>query len=81
VKSRLIHALCGVAVAVSARYLLPGEHPHGYLLPVLLGAIGGWIADWIGQRAGLYRTDQPASFVMSVLGAMALMLVYGVVGH
>ncbi len=80
-KSRLIHALCGVAVAIGALSLLPGGHPNGYLLPVLLGAVGGWTADWLGQRAGLYRTDQPASFVMSVLGAMALILVYGVVGH
>ena len=77
--SHLTHALCGMAAALGAQFLLPGHSPESYLLPVVLGALGGCIADWFGQRAGLYRTDQPASFAMSALGAMAFLLIYGVI--
>ena len=80
-KSIVFHALCGMAVALAARVALPGHSPEGPLLSAILGATGGLGADWFGRRAGLYGADQAPSFVMSVLGAMALMLVYGVVGH
>ena len=77
----IAHALCGIAAALLARFLLPGQSPDSYLLPVALGAVGGLAADWFGRKACLYRPNQPASWAMSVLGSMALLLVYGVVGH
>jgi len=78
---RLIYALCGLAVGLTARFFFPGNPPGGYLVPAALGCLGGAFAEALGERAGLYRTGQVASFVMAVLGAMALMLVYGVVNH
>lgn len=79
--SPLIHSLCGAAVGVAVRLLLPGQHGLGYAVPAILGAVGGYAADQMGQKAGLYRRDHAASFVMSGLGAMALMLAYGVAHH
>lgn len=80
-KSWFAHALCGIAVALGARFLLPGHGPQGHVFTIVLGAIGGMFADWFGRRAGLYAKDQVASWVMSSLGSMALMLVYGVLGQ
>lgn len=75
------HALFGAAAAVAARLLLPGHSPENYLVLIALGAAGGLAADWFGQRAHLYTPNQPASWAMSALGAMAFLLVYGVVQH
>lgn len=77
----IAHAACGAITALAARFLLPGHSPESYLLPAVLGAAGGIAADWLGRRARLYQPGQPASWAMSVLGSMALLLVYGVIGH
>lgn len=78
---RLLYAFCGLAVGLVARSLFPGAPAGGYVVPAVLGCLGGAFAEALGERAGLYRNGQAASFVMAVLGAMALMLVYGVVNH
>ena len=75
------HAVCGALAALAARLLLPGHSPESYLLPIALGAAGGIAADWFGRRAHLYLPNQPARWAMSVLGSMAFLLVYGVIGH
>lgn len=76
-KSSVTHSLCGAVAAVCARLFLTGQHDFGYLGPAILGAIGGFLADRIGRKAGLYSPDGAASFAMSMLGAMAVLVVYG----
>lgn len=76
-----MHAVFGMVAALGVRLVLPGHSPEGPYASAFLGAIGGLAADWFGRRAGLYHADQAASFVMSILGAMAFLLVYGLIGH
>jgi len=55
---------------------LPGHDPGGFLVTAILGMLGGWLGGFIGRALGWYRDGHPAGFVMSVVGAMALLLAY-----
>ena len=76
---RLYYASSGIAASLAAHCFFPGHRPGGYLVPAALGALGALLAELFGEKAGLYRPGQVASFVMSILGAMALMLLYSIV--
>ena len=74
--SMLGHAVFGLIVGVVAKLLLPGHDPGGFLVTAILGMLGGWLGGFIGRALGWYREGHPAGFVMSVVGAMALLLAY-----
>jgi len=70
------HALFGLVVGVVAKLLLPGRDPGGLIVTAIIGMAGGWFGGWIGRALGWYGEAHPAGFGMSVVGAMALLLVY-----
>jgi uncharacterized membrane protein YeaQ/YmgE (transglycosylase-associated protein family) len=43
---------------------------------MLIGIAGALIATFIGQKIGWYGPDQSAGFIMSVIGAVVLLLLY-----
>jgi len=69
-------ALVGLVVGVVAKLLLPGRDPGGIVVTALIGLIGGWVGGRIGRLLGWYEEGHPAGFVMSVVGAMVLLLAY-----
>ena len=81
----VIHRICqllfGLAVGLIALLLLPGHHTGGTLVVSGLGMVGALAAGIAGERLRLYRAAQPAGFVMSVLGAITLVLIYGIFLH
>lgn len=78
---RIGHSAFGLAVAQLALALVPGHRAGSSLLSAALGMSGALAAAWGGERLGLYRTGNPAGFVMSGLGAVALLLVQGVMDY
>ena len=74
--SMLGHAVFGLIVGVVAKLLLPGHDPGGFFVTALIGMVGGWLGGVIGRALGWYGEGHPAGFVMSVVGAMALLLAY-----
>ena len=74
--SMIGHAVFGLIVGVVAKLLLPGHDPGGLLVTALIGMVGGWLGGVIGRALGWYGEGHPAGFVMSVIGAMALLLAY-----
>jgi uncharacterized membrane protein YeaQ/YmgE (transglycosylase-associated protein family) len=74
--SMLGHAVFGLIVGVVAKLLLPGHDPGGIIVTALIGMVGGWLGGLIGRALVWYGDGHPAGFVMSVVGAMALLLVY-----
>lgn len=70
------HALFGLLVGVVAKLILPGRDPGGLIVTAIIGMLGGWLGGWIGRSLGWYQEGHPAGFGMSVVGAMALLLVY-----
>jgi uncharacterized membrane protein YeaQ/YmgE (transglycosylase-associated protein family) len=74
--SMIGHAVFGLIVGVVAKLLLPGHDPGGLIVTALIGMVGGWLGGVLGRALGWYSEGHPAGFVMSVIGAMALLLAY-----
>ena len=70
------HALFGLVIGIVAKFLLPGHDPGGLIVTAIIGMVGGWLGGWIGRALGWYQEGHPAGFGMSVVGAMALLLIY-----
>ncbi len=71
--------LIGFVVGLVARALLPGRQSMGFILTVVLGVVGSLLATYIGQAAGWYTAGAAAGFIASVVGAVVLLVIYGLV--
>ena len=66
----------GFVVGIIAKFLMPGKDPGGFIITILLGIAGSFVATYIGQQLGWYREGQPAGFIGAILGAILLLFVY-----
>ena len=66
----------GLVVGVIAKLLMPGKDPGGIIVTIVLGIVGSVVGRWIGQILGLYGPEEAAGFVMSLIGAVALLAIY-----
>ncbi len=69
-------ALIGLIVGAIAKLLMPGKDPGGFIITMLLGIAGSFIATFLGRAVGWYREGQAAGFIMSVIGAIILLAIY-----
>ncbi len=72
----LWEGLIGLLVGAVAKFVMPGKDPGGILITMLLGIAGSFVATFLGQRIGWYRQGDAAGFVMSVAGAVLLLVIY-----
>lgn len=72
--------IIGFLAGVIAKFLHPGPNePSGFILTTLLGIVGAFVATWIGQALGLYRADEAAGLIGAVLGAIIVLVIWGMV--
>lgn len=71
--------LIGFIVGLAARALMPGPNPMGFILTTILGVVGALVATFLGQGLGWYAEGSGAGFIASVVGAMILLVIYGLV--
>ena len=71
--------LIGLVIGALAKLIMPGKDPGGFIVTILLGIAGSFVATWLGRAIGWYREGQSAGFIMSVLGAVLLLAIYHVV--
>jgi uncharacterized membrane protein YeaQ/YmgE (transglycosylase-associated protein family) len=69
----------GFIVGLIARAVKPGDDRMGLIMTTLLGIAGAFIARYAGSAMGWYRQDEPAGWVASVIGAVVLLFIYGIV--
>lgn len=72
--------LFGLIVGIVAKLLMPGRDPGGFILTALLGIAGALLGGFLGRTAGLYQEGDPVGFVMAVIGSIALLLLYRLIG-
>lgn len=72
-----ITILIGVAIGAMVELLLPGHSPAELVLAMLLGMAGTLLGRLFGERTGLYGTDEPMSVIGSVIGAIVVLGIYG----
>jgi uncharacterized membrane protein YeaQ/YmgE (transglycosylase-associated protein family) len=68
--------LFGLVVGVIAKLLMPGRDPGGFIVTILLGVAGALFGGFIGRAMGFYGENQGAGWIMSILGAIVLLVLY-----
>jgi uncharacterized membrane protein YeaQ/YmgE (transglycosylase-associated protein family) len=71
--------IIGFIVGLLARALKPGDDRMGIILTTLLGIAGAFVAKYVGQAMGWYGPNDPAGWIASVVGAIVLLVIYGLV--
>jgi uncharacterized membrane protein YeaQ/YmgE (transglycosylase-associated protein family) len=68
--------LIGLIIGAVAKLLMPGKDPGGFIVTMLIGIAGSFVATYAGRALGWYQEGQGAGFIMSVLGAVVLLAIY-----
>lgn len=66
----------GLIIGAIAKLLMPGRDPGGIIVTMLLGIVGALLGGFLGRSIGLYGPGEAAGFVMSLVGAIILLLLY-----
>src|SRR5436190_18371687 len=70
-------AVIGLLAGIIARFLLPGpNNPQGFLVTMVIGIAGSFVATFIGQSMGWYRHDQGAGLIGATLGAIIVLFIW-----
>jgi uncharacterized membrane protein YeaQ/YmgE (transglycosylase-associated protein family) len=69
----------GLIVGAIAKLLMPGRDPGGFIVTILIGIAGALLGGFLGRALGLYGPEDVAGFVMSLIGAIVLLLLYRLV--
>ncbi len=79
---KLIHwiwaAVTGFVVGLLARALLPGADHMGLIMTTIVGILGSFIGGWLGsliKKPAEGSKFHPAGFLMSIVGAIVLLLI------
>ncbi|MBN9019346.1 MAG: GlsB/YeaQ/YmgE family stress response membrane protein [Rhizobiales bacterium] len=72
--------IIGGVAGVIAKFITPGDNePKGFILTILLGIAGAFIATWLGQAIGWYGPNDQAGFIGAIVGAIIILLIWGAV--
>ncbi len=66
----------GLIVGIVAKFLMPGRDPGGFIVTIILGIIGALLGGFLGRAIGWYGPNDPVGFIMAVLGAIILLVIY-----
>ena len=69
--------IVGFVAGILARWLSPGpNNPSGFILTVVLGIAGAFLATFIGQLIGHYGPDQGDGFITATIGAVVVLFIW-----
>ncbi|HQS30998.1 MAG: transglycosylase [Polaromonas sp. 39-63-203] len=71
--------LIGLVVGFIARAVKPGDDKLGWIMTAILGVAGSFLASYAGAAMGWYRPGETAGWIASVVGAVILLFIYGLV--
>jgi len=67
----------GFIVGLIARAVKPGDDSLGWIMTTVLGVAGSLLASYAGTAMGWYAAGTPAGWIASVIGAIVLLVIYG----
>ena len=70
--------LFGLVVGIIAKLLMPGRDPGGFIVTILLGIAGALLGGFLGRAMGFYGANETAGWLISILGAILLLVLYRV---
>ncbi|UEM05616.1 GlsB/YeaQ/YmgE family stress response membrane protein [Skermanella rosea] len=68
--------IIGLLAGIVAKFLMPGRDPGGFIITILLGIAGAFVATYLGQAVGWYRAGEGAGFIGAVVGAIIILAIY-----
>ena len=72
--------IIGFVAGVIAKFVTPGSNePSGFIMTTLLGIVGAFVASFLGQQLGWYTPGEGAGLIGAVVGAIIVLLVWGMV--
>ena len=75
----IITIIVGFVVGLIARAIMPGNQSMGLIMTTILGIVGSLVASYGGAALGLYPAGSPMGWIASVIGAIVVLFLYGLV--
>ena len=72
--------ILGLIIGALAKFVMPGNQNMGWLMTIILGIVGSIVGGFLAGLIGISQDDNPwyiGSIVISVLGALLVLFVYG----
>ena len=71
----------GLVVGIIARFLIPGPQPMGTIMTIIIGIVGSFVGGALANlfQGGSLTDPRAAGWIGSILGAILLLVVYGLV--
>lgn len=71
--------IIGLIAGILAKLIMPGRDPGGFIITILLGIAGAWVAGVLGRSMGWYRPGEGAGLIGSTVGALLILFIYHMV--
>lgn len=71
--------IIGFLAGLVAKLLMPGRDPKGFIITIVLGVVGAFLATWLGREIGWYHEGEAAGFIGAVVGAFIILAIYRLV--
>lgn len=66
--------IIGFVAGFVAKLVMPGDNePSGFVMTTLLGVIGAFVATYLGQALGWYRSGEGAGLIGAFVGAVLVL--------
>lgn len=74
----MLHILIvGLVAGFLARLISPGpNNPSGFILTIVLGIVGAFLATAVGQAVGHYSPGEGAGYVTATVGAIIVLFIW-----
>lgn len=74
----ILWIIFGLIAGAIAKFIMPGDDPGGFIVTILIGIAGAVVGGFISTALGIGSVSgfNFGSFVIAVLGAIALLAVY-----
>lgn len=72
--------IVGLIAGIVAKFIMPGPNePSGFIMTIILGIVGSFVAGYLGQAMGYYAPGEGAGIIGSIVGAIIVLFVWGMI--
>lgn len=68
--------IIGFLAGLVAKLLMPGRDPKGFIITIVLGVVGAFLATWLGRELGWYHEGETTGFIGAVVGSIIILGIY-----
>jgi len=72
----IVTLVIGLVVGALAKLVMPGKDPGGFVITMLLGVAGAFVAGFLGHALGWYAVGEGPGIIASIVGSVILLAIY-----